>query len=161
MNKKLFLLLLLLTVAAVFLFLPNDDKRIRNNLTSLAEYSSSSPNETALATLKKTTLAAKLCSNPCVIHIESFAVDREFDKKALQDHILMMKKMLPDTHFSFHDTILDFPGNNRAELMTTLQLKGKMNDNRFTDVYEINIHAEKIKSDWFFSSFTVVEFMKQ
>ncbi len=162
MNTKLFLLLLiLLTAAAIFLFLPNDEKKICNNLASLAEYSSSAPEETAIAILKKAALAAKLCSNPCVIHIESFTIDREFDTKALTDHILMMKKMLPDTHFSFHDTVLDFPEDDRAELMSTLRLKGKMNDNRFTDVYEISIHAEKIKNGWFFSSFTVVEFMEQ
>ncbi len=157
----LFPLLILLTAAAVFLFLPNDEKIIRKNLTSLAEYSSTSPEETTITTLKKSTLAAKLCSQPCLIHIESFDIGREFDKKELKDHILMMKKMLPDTHFTFHDTGVSFPENDRAEIMSTLRLKGKIDTTRFTDAYELSIHAEKIKSDWFFSSFTVVEFMEQ
>ncbi len=163
MNTKLFflLLILLLTAVAVFLFLPNDEKKIRSNLTSLAEYSSSSPEETAITTLKKAALAVKLCSNPCLVDIDSFTIDRKFDKKELTDHILMMKKMLSDTHFSFHDTGISFPENNRAEIMSTLRLKGKIDDTRFTDAYELNIHAEKIKSDWFFFSFTVVEFMEQ
>ncbi len=162
MNTKLFfLLLILLTAAAVFLFLPSDEKKIRNNLTSLAEYSSSSPEETAITTLKKTAFAAKLCSNPCLVHMHSFNIGREFDTKALTDHILMMKKMLPDTHFSFHDTGISFPENDRAKIMATLRLKGKMDDTRFTDAYELSINAKKIKSDWVFSSFTVVEFMEQ
>ena len=162
MNTKLFfLLLILLAAAAVFLFLPNDEKKIRNNLTSLAEYSSSSPEESAITTLKKAAFAAKLCSTPCLVHIDSFNIGREFDNKELTDHILMMKKMLSDTHFSFHDTGISFPENDRAEIMSTLRLKGKIDDTRFTDAYELSIHAKKIKSDWFFFSFTVVEFMEQ
>jgi len=162
LNKNLFLLLLILIgVGTVFFFLPNDEKKIRNHLSTLAEYASSSPADAPMAVLKKVSLAAKLCSTPCSIHFESFNIDRDFDKKALTDHILMMKKMLPDTQFTFHDTAIDFPENNRAELLTTLRLKGKINDNRFTDVYEISIHAEKIKSSWFFSSFRIVEFLQK
>ena len=162
MSKNLFLLLLILIAAvAVFFFLPNDEKTIRRNLTTLAEYASSSPADTPIRILKDVSLAAKLCSTPCLIHFESFNIDRDFDKKALTDHILMIKKMLPDTQFTFHDTIIDFPEKNRAELLTTLRLKGKMHDNHFTDVYEINIHAEKTKTNWFFSSFSVVEFLKK
>ncbi len=162
MNKNLFLLLLILIAAgAVFFFLQNDEKKIRSNLTTLAEYASSSPADTPIAVLKDVSLAAKLCSTPCSIHFESFNIDQDFDKKALTDHILMMKRMLPDTQFTFHDTVIDFPGDNNADLVTTLRLKGKMNDDRFMDVYEISIHAEKIKSHWFFSSFSVVEFLKK
>lgn len=162
MNRTLlFLLLAVFAAIAVILFLPSDEKKIRANLANLAEYSSSSPEENAIAALKKGALAAKLCSTPCAVQIESFNIGREFDKKALTDHILMMKKMLPDTRFGFHDTVINFPEDDRAELITTLRLKGKIDDTRFTDVYELNIQAEKIKSDWLFSSFTVVEFMEQ
>ena len=162
MNRNLVLFLLILVAAGTFFFLlPNDEKKIRSNLTTLAEYTSSSPADTPIAMLKNVSLAAKLCSTPCSIHIESFHIERDFDKKALTDHILMMKKMLPDTQFTFHDTIIDFPENNRAELMTTLRLKGKISDNRFTDAYEISIDAEKIKSNWFFTSFNVVEFLEK
>lgn len=162
MNKNLLLLLLILIAAgSAFFFLPNDEKTIRSNLTTLAEYASSSPADTPIAVLKDGSFAAKLCSTPCSIYFESFNIDRDFDRKALTDHILMMKKMLPDTQFTFHDTVIDFPEKNKAELVTTLRLKGKMNDNRFTDVYEISAHAEKIKSNWLFSSFSVVEFLKK
>lgn len=160
-TKLLFLLLLLLTAAAVVLILPNDEKKISNNLTSLAEYTSSSPEESAITRLKKAAFAAKLCSNPCLVHIDSLTIDREFETKKLTDHILMMKKMLSDTHFSFHDTGISFPENDRAEIIATLRLKGKIDDTRFTDAYELSINAKKIKRDWLFSSFTLVEFMEQ
>lgn len=162
MNKSLlFLLLILIGAGTIFFFLPSDENTIRSNLSALAEYASTSPADAPIAALKKASLAAKLCTTPCVIQFEMVNIDRGFDKKVLMNHIIMMKRMLPDTQFTFHDTAIDFPENNKAELVTTLRLKGKMNDNRFTDVYEISIHAEKIKGDWLFSSFSVVEFLKK
>ena len=162
-NKTLLILLaaLLVAVGTIFFLLPSDEKKIRRNLASLADYCSSTREETAIEALKKGALAARLCSNPCRVQIESFHIAREFNKKEISDHILMMKKMLANTHFTFHDTVIDFPADKRAEIMTTLRLKGKTEDNRFTEAYEINITVEKKDGDWFFSSFTVVEFLEQ
>jgi hypothetical protein len=161
MNKKILLVLILIAATAAFFLFPSDEKKIRNNLDSLAEYCSSASKETAIAALKKVALAGKLCSDPCMIQIESFDIHRDFKKKELTDHILMMKKMLPDTHFTFHDTTINFPLDNRAELTTTLRLTGKIDTDRFTEAYELSITADKIDGDWLFSSFSVVEFMEQ
>ena len=161
MNKKILLLLILFTAATVYLLLPSDEKKIRSNLSSLAEYCSSSREEAALAVIKKVALAAKLCSDPCNVEIESLSIAHQFTRKELTDHILMMKKTMPNTLFTFHDTLIEFPEKNSASLATTLRLKGQMQDNRFTDAYEFNISAEKIDSKWLFSSFTVVEFVEQ
>lgn len=162
MNKKIvFLLILIGAAAVVFLLLPDDEKKIRSNLDSLAEYCSSTSEEAAMATLKKVALAAKLCTIPCMVQIDSFDIKRDFSKKELTDHLLMMKKMLPKTHFTFHDTTITFPDANRADLTTTLRLTGTINSDRFTDAYEISINTEKTDGDWLFSSFSVIEFIEQ
>ena len=161
MNKKMLLLLIFIAAAAAFFLFPGDEKKIRSNLSALAEYCSSASEETGIASLKKVALAGKLCSNPCMVQIESFDINRDFSKKELTDHILMMKKIMPGTHFTFHDTTINFPLDNRAELTTTLRLTGKMKNDRFTDAYELSITTDKIDGDWLFSSFRVVEFMEQ
>ncbi len=102
-----------------------------------------------------------MCSDPCAVQFLSFSIDRDFDRKELTDHILMMKKTLPTTRFTFHDTSIAFPEENRAAITTTLRLTGKIANDRFTDAYEFDIGAEKIEGKWLFSSFTVVEFMEQ
>ncbi|MBU1233509.1 MAG: hypothetical protein KKD01_07565 [Proteobacteria bacterium] len=161
-NRNFLILLAILLVAGgTLFFLPNDEKKIRRNLASLADYCSSSREEGSIETLKKAALSAKLCSNPCRIQVKSFNINRDFNKKDISDHILMMKKMLANTRFDFHDTVIDFPDDDRAEIMTTLRLEGKTKDNRFTDAYEMNITVTKSEGDWFFSSFTVVEFIEQ
>jgi hypothetical protein len=73
----------------------------------------------------------------------------------------MMKKRLPNTSFSFHDTVIDIVDGNRAEVITTLRINGKIVDEQFTDAYELDIVVDKKGGDWRFSSFTVVEFMKK
>lgn len=163
MNSKhlLFLLVILLAAGATFFFLPSDEKQIRRNLTSLAQYCTSTHKEPPIESLKKAALSAKLCSNPCWIEVESFNIARDFSQKEISDHILLMKKRLIDTRFTFRDTVIEFADENRGEIMTTLHLEGKTKDNRFTDAYEINIMVEKSEGDWFFSSFTVVEFIEQ
>jgi hypothetical protein len=73
----------------------------------------------------------------------------------------MMKKRLANTSFSFHDTLIDIPENNRAEVKTTLRINGEIADEQVTDAYEIDITVHKRDGDWRFSSFTVVEFIKK
>lgn len=163
MNKqKMFLLLaIFLLVGGAIYLLPSDEKKIRNNLESLAEYCSSVKEEPVMETMKKVALAAKLCTDPCKVYVESFKVDREFSQKEISDQFLMLKKRLSDTRFSFKDTVVEIPSEGRAEVITTLRLNGESVDGRFTDAYEINITLDKQGGDWLFSSFNVVEFMKK
>lgn len=162
MNKKLFFLLLIVFTAGLTFFLwPNDEKKIRHNLSVLAGYCSSAPQEAAMDGLAKAARAAKLCSDPCHVQVESFQLTAEFPKKELRDHIIMMKKRLPGTTFTFHDTVVEFAGNDLAEIVTTLTLSGKIADSRFTDAYELRLRTERIDGDWLFSSFSVVEFMEK
>lgn len=156
-----FALSLALLVAGIVFFLPSEEKKIRNNLESLAEYCSTTKNESVIETLQKITLAAKLCTTPCKVYIESSQIDRELNQKDITDRLLMMKKRLPDTRFSFEDTAVDLSGEDRATVLTTLRLNGKAVDGRFTDAYEMNITVERQAGDWLFSSFTVIEFMKK
>jgi len=152
---------LLFMTIAVYLLLPGDKRIIRKNLDSLAKYCSSPSTETAIPALKKVMLAGKLCTDPCRVKVESYNINHNFSKKEFTDHILMLKKMTLDTHFSFHDTIIEFPTNNKAEIVTTVRLDGKTKDNQFTDAYELNIQAEKSTGVWHFSSFTVIDFMEK
>lgn len=161
MNKKILLTLLLIVTIIAIVFLPNDKKRILSNLDALAEYCSSASGEKAIALLKKGALAAKLCKNPCMVQIPFRDIQRDYARKELTDQIIMMKKIMPETNFGFHDTGITFPEKTRAELTTTLKLTGKINNDHFTDAYELSIHTEKIDGDWLFSSFSVIEFIEQ
>lgn len=162
MNRKIALYAaILLVVAGAFFFWPSDEKKIKSNLDSLAEYCSSEKQEPVLATLQKAALAAQLCTAPCTVHIESFKIDRALSHKEFTDQFLMMKKRLPNTIFSFHDSIIDIADEKNAAVTTTLRLNGETIDEKFTDAYEINITVEKKDGDWLFSAFTVVEFMKK
>lgn len=161
MNKKIFsIMILLVFVGAIFIW-PGDEKEINAHLTSLAKSCSSQKEEPVLETLQKAALAAKLCSDPCTVQIESLKIDRSFRRKELTDNFLILKKRLPNTEFSFHDTVIEILGDGRAEVTTTLRLNGKKVDDQFTDAYELNISMEKKDGEWCFSSFTVVEFMKK
>jgi hypothetical protein len=93
--------------------------------------------------------------------LETFKIDREFRQKELNDRFLMMKKRLPNTSFSFHDTVIDIVDDNRVEVITTLRINGKIVDQQFTDAYELDIMVDKKDGGWRFSSFTLVEFMKK
>lgn len=160
-NKILLTAILLVACGAILFFWPSDEKKIRGKLASLAEYCSTEQQEPVLETMKKATLAAKLCTEPCSVRVESLKIDRGFSEKELADRILMMKKRLPDTEFKFHDIMINIAGGERAEITTTLRIVGTIVDEQITDAYEIDITAEKIDGEWLFSSFTVVEFMKR
>lgn len=162
MNRKILVLCTILITAALFFFLlPSDEKEIRHNLELLAKYSSSADDEGTLSTLTKARSAANLCTESCTIDIESFHIKQQLSRKDISDHIIMLKKMLPDTRFTFNDIQINFPEENNALINTTLSLNGKTKNQRFTDAYELKSSVVKIDGDWLFSSFTVVEFMER
>ncbi len=150
-----------LAVGCALFFWPSDEKKIKANLAKLADYCSTLQEETVMVSLQKAALAAKLCTDPCAVQVESLKIDRNFNQKELIDHLLLLKKRLTNTAFNFHDTIIDLPGGNRVEVTTTLRISGKIADEQITDAYEIKISVAKKDGDWRFSSFTVVEFIKQ
>jgi len=162
MNRKsLVIASLILSGFLLFWLLPNDEKEIRKNLHHLAEFCSSTEDEGTLATLGSVRRAAKLCSDPCAVEVESFDINRSLIRKEFSNHLLMMKRMLPDTRFTFGDTQITFQQEEKALITTTLSLRGKAKHQRFTDAYELDIVALKTEGKWLFSAFTVVEFMER
>ena len=162
MNRKILVFISLLFCAALlFWLLPNDEKEIRNNLHQLASLCSSAKDDSSLVTISNAGKIAKLCTIPCSIDIESFDIKRDFIGKEISQHVLMMKRMLPDTRFVFKDIQITFPQKDNALITATLSLHGKTKNERFTDAYELDIRSIKRDGDWLFSSFTVVEFMER
>ena len=155
------ILAILLLAGIVFLFLPSDEKKIEKKLAAIGEYCSTPKDEAAFETLKKVGGVAKLCTHSCRVSIDSLKIDRAFSPKEISDHVLMMKKRLPETTFSFHDTLIDIQGEIKAVVITTLTLDGKSVDGRFVDAYEIDIEMKKENGEWLFSAFKVVEFMNR
>ncbi len=162
MNRKILVFIsLLLCTILLFWLLPNDKKEIRNNLQQLASLCSSSKGESSLVTISSAGKIAKLCTVPCSVEIEAFDIKRAFSGKEISQHVLMMKRMLPDTRFAFKDIQINFPQKNNALITATLSLHGKTKNERFTDAYELDIRSVNIDGDWLFSSFTVVEFLER
>ena len=161
-SKTKFLLgIILMLMGGAFFLIPSAEKKIKNNLNSMAEYCSTESGEAMIETLRKVTLASKLCTAPCKIDIQSRNFNKELSQKELSDNFLILKKRLPDTNFTFEDVTIDVPTKNSASVLTTIRLSGESSDGTFTDAYEVYIKVDKIDGDWLFSSFTVVEFMKK
>ena len=161
MIKKVVVIVLVIVIGAWYFLRDSDEQMIRDNLTHLAQYCSTPAEEPVFETLKKVSSAAKLCTDPCQVDIESFSIHRSYDAKALSDHILLMKKRLVGTTFHFEDTQVSLMSETSADIITTLRLTGKTVDGRFTDVYEIDVKAVKNDGDWLFTMFSVVEFIEQ
>lgn len=162
MNKNSIVILCLIFFGAfLFWLFPNDEKEIRSNLSQLAEFCSSTEGTASLVIISNVGNAAKLCYEPSSFDIESFDIKRELIRKEISQHLLMMKRMLPDTHFAFNDIQISFSQKDIALITTTVSLRGKTKNQQFTDAYEVDIVARKTDGDWLFSSFTVVEFMER
>jgi len=159
-TKSLLVIIIVLISAAIF-FLPNDEKTIKGNLASLAEYCSTTNGEAVVETLHKVTLGSKLCTDPCKVEIQSRNFNGELSRKEISDKLLMLKKRLSTTQFQFEDIHIEFPSKETANVLTTVRLNGETADGNFTDAYEVDINTNKIEGKWLFSSFTVVEFMKK
>lgn len=161
-NRTLYILFALVVIGCgAFFLLPSDEAKINDNLNSLAENCSSVLNESVLETLQKVAFATKLCAVPCKVQIESRNFKGEFNQKEMSDHILMLKKRLPNTTISFQDINISLINKTQANVIATLQINGSSADGRFTDAYEVDITVNKYDGDWLFNSFTVVEFMKK
>jgi len=162
-NRQLIIIsgIVLAAVAIFFVLRPSDEEKILKKLDLMAEYCTTEQQEPAMVTLQKVASAAKLCTDPCLVKLDSVDVDQEFTRKEISDRLLMLKKRLVGTTFTFQDTSFTSLEGDNAALTTTLLLNGKTVDGRFTDAYELDISARKIEREWLFSSFVVVEFVER
>lgn len=162
-NRQLIIIsgIVLAAVAIFFVLRPSDEEKILKKLDLMAEYCTTEQQEPAMVTLQKVASAAKLCTDPCLVKLDSVDVDQEFTRKEISDRILMLKKRLVGATFTFQDTSFTSLEGDNAALTTTLRLNGKTVDGRFTDAYELDIAARKIEGEWLFSSFVVVEFVER
>jgi len=160
---KIRVLLAVIAIGVVFaiLFWPTEENKIKKNLDSLAQYSSTENGESVIDVMQKVASASRLFKDPCAIRVEAYAIDHSLSRKEISDRMLMMKKRLPDTKFTFHDSMVNLTTGISADVTTTLRLEGEIDADEFTDAYEINAKAEKIEGEWRFSSFTVIEFMEK
>ena len=154
------LAILFCTGIALF-FLPSDEKNIEKKLAELGKLCSTPKGEAPFETLNKAAGAASLCTNSCQVTMNSRNIDRVFSQKEISDNIVIMKKRLPETIFSFHDTVVDIVADGRAEVITTVKLDGTSVDDRFVDAYEMDIEMKKENGEWLFSAFKVVEFIEK
>ena len=153
MNRKIIVIVsLLLSGTLLFWLLPNDEKEIRKNLHQLAALCSSTEGEATITILNSVRKAAKLCRDPCAVKVESFDINGAFSHREFSNYLLMMKRTLPDTHFTFSDTQINFLQEDKAFITTTLSLRGKIKQQRFTDAYELDIIALKTEGKWIFSA---------
>ncbi|MBU1565134.1 MAG: hypothetical protein KJ630_05845 [Proteobacteria bacterium] len=161
MNTKILLAAFGLAVGCALFLWPSNEKKIKANLTKLADYCSTQQEEAVMESLQKALQAVKLCADPSTVQIESLRIDRTFNQPELKDHILLLKKRLPNTTFTFHDTIVNLPGGNKADVTSTLRISGNIASDQIADAYELRILLIKADGAWHFSSLTAVEFLKE
>ena len=162
MKKYVGALLLIVVFGAAFFFLRfSDELQLKKNLVLMAEFCTTEVGEPVLTFAKKVSSATALCTDPCQVEIASLKIKKSYSLQELRDNILLMKKRLAGTGFSFDDPSIDLTDEAHAEITATLLLNGQNVNGRFTDAYEVLIGARKVEKKWLFSSFTVVEFMER
>ena len=56
------------------------------------------------------------------------------------NHILLLEKRLPNTTFTYHDTIANLPGGNKADITSTLRIRENIASDQIADAYENRIY---------------------
>lgn len=161
MRTKIIVVAAILAIICAIIFWPSDKKKIMANLDALADYCSPVSGESVIETVKEVTLATKLFTDPFQVRIDSRKIDRQLSSKELSDRLLMLRKRLPNTTYSFDDKMVTLSGDTTATISTTLLLESESLDEQFTDAYELQANAVKVDGKWLFSSFTLIEFMQK
>jgi hypothetical protein len=160
-NVVLLLVVLTLAVGSFYFLSPGKEKQVRKQLTRLTEYADKEPAEPTLTTVAKAARIGSLFSDPCFLEIENPPMNGSYSRKEVMDRINMARNYFSQLKVSFHDIGIEFPEELRADVVLTMRLIGKRDNEDYTDTREVEFTMEKPEKKWLISRVHLVEVLEQ
>ena len=161
-NRLFFFLIAAVLAVGLFFFLfPNQEKEVKKQLNRLSQYASRQQDEPTLTSLTKAGRIGKLFADTCTLTMNNPRIEGSFSRKEIIGKISMARRSFTRLDVSFYDISIQFPVDGNAEALLTMRLLGKLGNEDFADVQEVQIDLKKTKRKWLINRVKFIEVLEK
>ena len=149
-------------LGVVLYFFPSEERKIKRQFRSLAEWVSKEAGENPITMAYKIKKIETLFDGRCEFGIPQYSFSGSFTPEEIIGYVTRGRISFSKLHIKFFDLQIVFPEREMAKVTLTAKVTGKSNTGEQIDeAHELESLLKKAGKEWFFSKFETVEVLKK
>lgn len=168
MVKLRYLIIICLVLILVILskhLAPDENKKIKNCFKLLCQYIEKRADEDFISTVNRIKNISRLFLDPCIFKIEDdslYSFSGSFNRNEIEGYALKGRSHFSRLSLEFDDFRIEFPERHIAHVRVRGRLMGRSKgDEEIDEVRELFCILNKVKDEWLFQQFEVIEVLKK
>lgn len=149
-------------IAAYILISDSEEDHIKKRLRVLGETFQKEPGETAISAAAKAGKVRNYFTETSHIIVPAYNFSQDVVRKDLPAYVLQARAPYVSLAVDFADFVISLSSENRAELLTTVVVTGKIPSGKRTrDIQEVRCRLQKIENEWFIREIEMVQVLEK
>ena len=155
-------LVMVIGIGAVLYLFPGEERKIKKQFRSLAEWVSKEAGENPITMAYKIKKIETLFDGTCEFGIPQYSFSGSYTPEEITGYATRGRLSFSQLHIKFYDLKIVFPEREMAKVTLTARVTGKSNTGEQIDeAHELESLLSKVGKGWFFRKFEAVEVLKK
>lgn len=155
-------LVVIIGIAVVFYFFPNEEKKVKKQFHFLSEWVSKSPDEQTFTMLQKIKNIGTLFDEHCELIAPGQSLSGSYAREEISTYVGSARSHFSQLDLKFYDFHIVFPEKEATKVTLTARLTGRSTAGEQVDeTRELDCVLKKIENKWLFIQIEVVEVLKK
>ena len=153
---------LFITITAFTIFSHSEEAEIKKQFKYLAQKMKKTSGEITLTSAAKANKIRELFTETCSIHAPAYSFSQDISSQDLPTLVMVTRSPYSKISLKFHDFVIDFPEEDRADVNLTAHMTGKRRNGEYSDgVHELKCKLKKIEDTWLLNEIEMVEVLEK
>jgi len=150
------------TIAAFITISHSEEAKIRKQFKYLAQKMKKTSGEITLTSAAKANKIRELFTETCSIHAPAYSFSQDISSQDLPSLVMATRSPYSKISLKFHDLVIDFPEEDRADVNLTAHMTGKRKNGDYSrGIHELKCKLKKIEDTWLLSEIEMVEVLEK
>ena len=155
-------IVLAITIAAFINISHSEEAKIKKQFKYLAHKMKKTSGEITLTSAAKANKIRDLFTETCSIHAPAYSFSQDISSQDLPTLVMATRSPYSKISLKFHDFVIDFPEEDRAEVNLTAHMTGKRkNGGSSSGIHELKCQLKKVKDTWLLNEIEMVEVLEK
>lgn len=149
-------------IAASVSFFESEEKKVRKQFSSLAQWASKERGENTFTMALKIQNLGSLFAEDCALRSHINSISGSYTRQEITSLAGRGRLQFSQLSVRFHDHQIEFPEKDLARVLVTGQLSGTLKgEDIVDDTLELEVGLKKFQDKWLFTAFEVVEVLEK
>ena len=149
-------------IVAVFIFLHNEEAKVKKQFAFVAGKIQKTPGENQIIAAAKANRIREVVTDPIKIHAPTYSFSGIVSSATLSTYVLRKRSLYSAISLKFYDFVIEFPNKDTAQVNVTESMEGKLRTGEvIKDLHELKCKLQKVEDIWRLKEIDVVEVLRK